>query len=126
MSTNFYKGAAGNLSLHTITISLAILAAGASKTIEEMLPIGTQITGIRHITGNLGAGTAIKIESVDEAGTATKLLEVTTTSEKEGIKPLKPLYIGDTGRADIVLTNTGASELSGDVQIDLEYRFKGY
>lgn len=126
MSTNFYKGAQGNLSLHTIALTISALAAGASKTIEEMLPIGTQITGIRHITDNLGSGTAVKIESVDEAGTATTLLEVVTTSSKEGVKPLKPLYIGDSGRADIVLTNTGTSEATGDIQIDIEYRFKGY
>lgn len=129
MQKPFYKGAQGNFSLHTITVALVALAAGAKQTIEEMLPIGTEIVGIRHITANLGAGTAIKIEAVeafDAAGTATELLTVATTSADFGVTPLKRLYIGDTGPIDIVLTNTGSNPATGDVQIEIEYRFKGY
>jgi len=126
MKKPFYKGAQGNFSLHTITVALVALAAGAKQTIEEMLPIGTEIVGIRHITPNLGALTAIKIEAVDAASTATELLTVATTAADTGVTPLKRLYIGDTGPSDIVLTNTGTGAATGEVQIELEYRFKGY
>lgn len=126
MKSPFYKGAQGNFSLHTIVVSLSGLAASAKQTIEEQLPIGTELVGIRHITPNLGALTAIKIESVDAANTATELLTVTTTAADIGVTPLKRLYIGDTGPSDIVLTNTGTGPATGEVQIELEYRFKGY
>lgn len=126
MKETFYKGAMGNLSLLSMTISLAALAASGTKVLADKLPIGTQIVGIRHITANLGASTAIKVELVDPADTKTELLTVATTAADVGNTPLKPVYIGDEGASDLVLTNTGANPATGEVTIQLEYRFKGY
>ena len=126
MKETFYKGAMGNLSLLSITVSLGALAASGTKVLHDKLPIGTQITGIRHITANLGTSTAIKVELVDPADTKTELLTVTTTSVKIGAIPIKPFYIGDQGASDLVLTNTGTNPATGEVTIQLEYRFKGY
>ncbi len=126
MKKLFYRGAHGNLSLHTMTVALSALAASGTVNLEEELPIGTEIVGIRHITENLGAGTAIKVELVDGADAKTELLAVATISADIGNKPLKPVYINDNGPSDLVLTNTGGSDATGEVTIQLEYRFKGY
>jgi len=126
MKETFYKGAMGNLSLLSITVSLTALVGGGSKVLQEKLPIGTQIVGIRHITANLGASTAIKVELIDPADVKTELLTVATTAADIGNKPIKPVYIGEEGASDLVLTNTGGSAATGEVTIQLEYRFKGY
>jgi len=126
MRKPFYRGAQGNLSLHVMTVSLVALAAGGTKVLAEHLPIGTEIVGIRHITANLGSSTAIKVELVDKADAKAELLTVVTTSAKNGNTPLKPVYIDDNGPSDLVLTNTGGSAATGEVTIQLEYRFKGY
>jgi multisubunit Na+/H+ antiporter MnhB subunit len=126
MKETFYKGAMGNLSLLSVTVALSALAANGTKVLHDKLPIGTQVTGIRHITAALGGSTAIKVELVDPANTKTELLAVTTTSADVGNTPLKPTYIGDQGASDLVLTNTGGSAATGEVTIQLEYRFKGY
>lgn len=126
MKETFYKGAMGNLSLLSVTVALSALAANGTKVLHDKLPIGTQIVGIRHVTANLGASTAIKVELIDPANTKTELLTVTTTSADNGSKVLKPLYIGDKGASDLVLTNSGGGQATGEVTIQLEYRFKGY
>jgi len=126
MKETFYKGAMGNLSLLSVTVSLAALAANVTEVLADKLPIGTQIVGIRHITANLGANTAIKVDLVDAESTATQLLAVTTTTADIGSKPIKSTYIGDNGPSDLVLTNTGTAAATGEVTIQLEYRFKGY
>lgn len=126
MKEPFYNGTHGNLSLHIVTVTLAALATNGTKMLADKLPIGTEIVGIRHITANLGATTAIKVEAIDASATATELLTVTTTAADVGVTPLKPLYIGDNGPSDLVLTSTGAGAATGEVTIALEYRFKGY
>ncbi len=127
MNEAFYKGAQGNLSLHVVTITLAALAGAASSVLSSRLPIGTEIVGVRYNSANLGAGTGIKIDVVDQAGASTSVLAATTTTAVvSGIKPLKPIYISDNGPSDLVLTNSGASAATGEVTIGIEYRFKGY
>ena len=126
MRETFYKGAQGNLSLHLMTVELAALAAAGKVTLTDHLPLGTQITGIRHVTEALGASTALTIDVVDKAAASVELLAVTTTSALEGTKALLPIYIGDNGPSSLVLENTGASAATGKVHIALEYRFKGY
>lgn len=126
MKETFYKGAMGNLSLLSCTIALSALAVSGSKVLADKLPIGTQVVGIRHITDALGASTKVKVELVDAANAKTELLEVTTTSADAGATPIKPVYIGDNGPSDLVLTNSGTGAATGEVVIQLEYRFKGY
>ena len=126
MNETFYKGAHGNLSVHCVATAIRTLKAGDSRLVLEHLPIGTEIVGIRHITDSLGASTAIKVELADATGTKTELLTVATASADAGSTPLKPIYIGDNGPSDLVLTNTGTGSATGEVMIQLEYRFKGY
>lgn len=127
MKNVFYKGAQGNLSLHVMTISLAALAASGTQALETELPIGTEIVGVRYNAAALGASTAYKVDLVDKSGGSRAILAATTsTSVTAGIKPLTPVYIGDEGVSDLILTNTGASAATGEVTIALEYRFKGY
>lgn len=127
MKNVFYKGAQGNLSLHVMTISLAALAASGTQALETELPIGTEIVGVRNIGAALGANTAYKVDLVDKSGGSRAILAATTsTSATSGIKPLTPVYIGDEGVSDLILTNTGTGVANGEVTIALEYRFKGY
>ena len=127
MKQSFYKGAQGNLSLHVITVALATLASGSKKLLEESLPIGTEVTGVRIIHENLGASTAVQVDLVDKEDNAKSVLaSKTTTSAGVAFTPIKPVYIGDEGESDLVLTNSGANSASGEVTIQLEYRFKGY
>lgn len=127
MKETFYKGAMGNLSLLSVTVALAALAADGTEVLADKLPIGTQVVGIRKITGALGANTAIKVELSDASATKTVLLaSAATTSAGNVSNALKPVYIGDNGPSDLVLTNTGTGAATGEVTIQLEYRFKGY
>jgi len=127
MKNVFYKGAQGNLSLHVMTISLAALAASGTQALETELPIGTEVVGVRYNAEALGASTAYKVDLVDKSGGSRAILAaITSTSVTAGIKPLAPVYIGDEGVSDLILTNTGASAATGEVTIALEYRFKGY
>jgi hypothetical protein len=127
MRNTFYKGAQGNLSLHVMTIALAALAGSGAKVLESELPIGAEITGVRFNGEALGSGTAYKVDLVDKAGGSRPILAATTsTGITAGMKPLKPIYIGDEGVCDLILTNSGASAATGEVTIAIEYRFKGY
>jgi hypothetical protein len=99
MKETFYRGAAGNLSLHLVTISLAALATEATKVVTDSLPIGTQITGVRIVNEALGTGTKLTAQ---------------------------PVYIGDEGPSDLVVKNTGSSAATGEALLQLEYRYKGY
>ena len=65
MRETFYKGAQGNLSLHVASVMLAGLGVGASVTLSEQLPIGTQITGVRVLNDALGADSEITIRLSD-------------------------------------------------------------
>lgn len=127
MKSTFYKGAAGNLSLHVVTVALSALAVAGSVIAEELLPVGTEVTGVRLVSANLGANTAIKLDLVDKADNAKSVLaSTTTTAAKAVFVPIKPVYIGDEGPSDLVLTNSGTGVATGEVTIQLEYRFKGY
>jgi hypothetical protein len=127
MRNTFYKGAQGNLSLHVMTIALAALAGSGTKVLESELPIGAEITGVRFNGEALGASTAFKVDLVDKTGDSRPILAATvSTGVTAGMKPLKPIYIGDEGVCDLILTNTGASPATGEVVIAIEYRFKGY
>ncbi len=117
----------GNLSLHVVTVSLAALAVAGSVIAEELLPVGTEVTGVRLVSANLGANTAIKLDLVDKADNEKSVLaSTTTTAAKAVFVPIKPVYIGDEGPSDLVLTNSGTATATGEVTIQLEYRFKGY
>lgn len=127
MKSTFYKGAMGNLSLHTVTVALSALAVSATEVLAEFLPVGTEVTGVRVISEALGASTAIKVDLVDKAGATKAVLPSTATvSAVTSVTPLKPVYIGDEGESDLVLTNSGTGVATGEVTIQLEYRFKGY
>lgn len=127
MKSAFYKGAQGNLSLHTVTVTLAALAASGTQALSTELPIGTEITGVRFNGEALGASTGYKVDLVDKAaGSRVVLAATVSTGATAGILPLKPIYIGDEGVSDLILTNTGASAATGEVTIGIEYRFKGY
>ena len=127
MKSTFYKGAMGNLSLHTVTVALSALSVSATEVLAEFLPVGTEVTGVRVISEALGASTAIKVDLVDKAGATKAVLPSTaTTSAVTSVTPLKPVYIGDEGESDLVLTNSGTGVATGEVTIQLEYRFKGY
>lgn len=127
MKSTFYKGAMGNLSLHTVTVALSALAVSATKVLAEFLPVGTEVTGVRVISEALGTATAIKVDLVDKAAGSKPVLPSTSTvSAVTSVTPLKPVYIGDEGESDLVLTNSGTGVATGEVTIQLEYRFKGY
>ena len=127
MKSVFYKGAQGNLSLHVASVTLVALAAAGTVALETELPIGTEITGVRFNVEALGASTGYKVDLVDKSGGSRVVLAATvSTGVTAGVKPLKPLYIGDEGVSDLILTNTGGSAASGEVTIGIEYRFKGY
>ena len=126
MKETFYKGAMGNLSLLSITVSLSALAANGTEVLADKLPIGTQVVGVRHTSAALGANTEVTVALVDKAGASTSLLVATTTSASASVAPVKPVYIGDNGASDLVLTNTGTADATGEVTVQLEYRFKGY
>jgi len=127
MKKTFYKGAQGNLSLHVVTVSLAALAVSGTKVLSDRLPIGTEVTGIRVISGALGLNTALKVDLVDAAATVTPVLPSTVTvAAVNKFVAVKPIYIGDNGVSDLVLTNSGTGAATGEVTIQLEYRFKGY
>ncbi|URQ87730.1 hypothetical protein J8Z28_07775 [Pseudoalteromonas sp. SCSIO 43088] len=126
MKETFYKGAQGNLSLHVMTLSLASLAAGSTVIAADQLPIGTQVTGVRVINGALGANTELTTKLVDAKGTETELSVVDAVAAGTDMTPVKPVYIGDTGPSDLVIENTGTGAATGEVIVQLEYRFKGY
>lgn len=126
MNQQFYKGAQGNLSLHLSSVVGLSLAAGASHTLDENLPIGVQVTGVRVINDALGANTELTVQLVDHAGNATDLAAVSTVSADATVTPTKQFYIGDQGLSDLVIKNTGTGAAAGDVTVQLEYRFKGY
>lgn len=127
MNKPFYRGAHGNLSLHTVTLSLAALAASGTAVLQENVPLGTEVVGVRIISEALGASTSVKVDLVDANGASTALLTSTaTTSTTVGAKPLKPVYIGDSGPSDLVLTNTGTGSATGEITIQIEYIYKGY
>lgn len=126
MKETFYKGAAGNLSLHLVTLSIAALAANATTIASESLPIGTQITGVRIINDALGAGTELTVQVVDHSGGEKDLTVFDTASAGNASEFVKPVYIGDEGPSDLVVKNTGSAAATGEVIIELEYRYKGY
>ena len=126
MRETFYKGAAGNLSLHVVTLSLAALAANSTVVASSELPVGTQITGVRIINDALGANTELTVQVVDHSGVEKDLAEFTTTSEGNEGAFIKPVYIGDEGPSDLALKNTGTAAATGEVVVQLEYRYKGY
>lgn len=127
MRKPFYKGAQGNLSLHLSAITLASLAAGQSTVLEESLPVGTEITGVRLISDALGANTAIKLDLQDrDGGKKAVLPSTTTTSAVTSVTPIKPVYIGDEGLSDLIIENAGSGAATGEVTVYIEYRFKGY
>lgn len=126
MNQPFYKGAQGNLSLHISSVIGLSLAAGASHTLDESLPIGVQVTGVRVINNALGASTELTVQLVDHAGNAKDLTAVSTASADATVTPTKLFYISDQGPSDLVIKNTGTGAAAGDVTVQLEYRFKGY
>ena len=126
MKETFYKGAAGNLSLHLVTISLAALATEATKVVTESLPIGTQITGVRIVNEALGADTKLTAQVVTHSGDSADLVEFDTASAGNSGVFIKPVYIGDEGPSDLVVKNTGSSAATGEVVLQLEYRYTGY
>ncbi|TMO16733.1 hypothetical protein CWB59_12495 [Pseudoalteromonas sp. S326] len=126
MKETFYKGAAGNLSLHLVTLSLAALAANATTVASDSLPIGTQITGVRIVNDALGADTELTVQVVDHSGGEKDLAAFDTSSAGNASEFVKPVYIGDEGPSDLVVKNTGTGTAAGDVVIELEYRYKGY
>ena len=126
MKETFYKGAAGNLSLHLVTISLAALATEATKVVTESLPIGTQITGVRIVNDELGADTKLTAQVVTHSGDSADLVEFDTASAGNSGAFIKPVYIGDEGPSDLVVKNTGTASASGEVVLQLEYRYTGY
>lgn len=126
MKETFYRGAQGNLSLHVLTLSLTALASGSTVIAAEQLPIGTQVTGIRVINSALGADTELTTKLVDSKGTETELSVIDTVSAGTDVTPVKPIYIGDTGPSELVIENSGTGAATGEVTLQLEYRFKGY
>ncbi|MDN3390861.1 hypothetical protein [Pseudoalteromonas sp. APC 3691] len=126
MKETFYKGAAGNLSLHLVTLSIAALAANATTIASESLPIGTQITGVRIINDALGADTELTVQVVDHSGGEKDLTAFDTASAGNAGVFVKPVYIGDEGPSDLVVKNTGSAAATGEVVLQLEYRYKGY
>ncbi|MGB1978585.1 MAG: hypothetical protein ACPHNW_13295 [Pseudoalteromonas tetraodonis] len=126
MKETFYKGAAGNLSLHLVTISLAALAANATTVVANSLPIGTQITGVRIVNDALGTSTELTVQVVDHSGGEKDLAAFDTASAGNASEFVKPVYIGDEGPSDLVVKNTGSSSATGEVVLQLEYRYKGY
>ncbi|MET6758936.1 hypothetical protein [Pseudoalteromonas sp. NCIMB_1079] len=126
MKETFYKGAAGNLSLHVATISLAALAVEATDIASDGLPIGTQITGVRIINDALGTDTELTVQVVDHSGGEKDLAAFNTASAGNAGEFIKPVYIGDEGPSDLAVKNTGSSAATGEVVLQLEYRYKGY
>ena len=126
MKETFYKGAAGNLSLHLVTISLAALAADSTKVVAESLPIGTQITGVRIVNDALGADTKLTVQVASHSGDSADLVEFDTAAGGNSGVFIKPVYIGDEGPSDLIVKNTGSSAATGEVVLQLEYRYKGY
>lgn len=126
MKETFYKGAAGNLSLHLVTLSIAALAANATTIASESLPIGTQITGVRIINDALGADTELTVQVVDHSGGEKDLTAFDTASAGNEGAFVKPVYIGDEGPSDLIVKNTGTAAATGEVVLQLEYRYKGY
>lgn len=126
MKETFYKGAAGNLSLHVVTLSIAALAANAVVVASEELPIGTQITGVRIVNDALGANTKLTAQVVSHGGDTSDLAEFDTAAEGNSGAFVKPVYIGEEGPSDLVLKNTGTANATGEVVLQLEYRYKGY
>lgn len=127
MKTPFYKGAQGNLSKHIVTVALSALAVSGTKVIAESVPLGTEITSVTVIGEALGADTAYSIALVDREEKSTMLITSTTsTSATSKVVPLKPIYVGDEGPSDIVLTNQGTGAATGEVTVHIEYRFVGY
>ena len=125
MNKTFYRGAQGNASVFSVTVTLTALAAGASLVLQESIPLGTEITGIRHVNGNLGSNTGIKVETVYDNGDKHTLLDVTGSKAADS-KPIKPVYLDGDDHPSLVLTNDGTAAASGEVTIQLEYVFKGY
>ncbi len=126
MRETFYKGAQGNLSLHVASVMLAGLGVGASVTLSEQLPIGTQITGVRVLNDALGADSEITIRLSDKDNSKTSLIEVDTVNSGSAVVPVKPVYIGDNGPSDLELLSSGAGAATGEVTVQVEYRFTGY
>lgn len=126
MKQTFYKGAAGNLSLHLVTIALASLDVSATVVAEESLPIGTEITGVRIVNEALGANTKVTAQLVTHEGVATDLAQFDTASAGNAGEFIKPVYVSDEGPSDLVIKNTGTAQATGEVVLQLEYRFTGY
>lgn len=126
MKETFYKGAQGNLSLHIVAVSLATLAASGTVVANTELPIGTQITGVRIVNDALGADTEVTVQIADREGNSTDLAVFDTASAGNDGAYIKPVYIGDEGPSDLVIENSGSASATGDVTIQLEYRFTGY
>lgn len=126
MKETFYKGAQGNLSLHVAVIGLAAVASGGTVVAAENLPIGTQITGVRIINEALGADTEVTVQIADREGNSTELAVFDTTAAGNSGEFIKPVYIGDEGPSDLVIENSGSAAATGEVIVQLEYRFKGY
>lgn len=126
MRETFYKGAQGNLSLHIAMVSIAALAVDGKVTVSEGLPIGTEVTGVRIINDNLGANTELTVSLDDYSAGSKELATFTTTSAGNDVQYIKPVYIGDEGPSDLVIENSGSAAATGDVTLQLEYRFKGY
>lgn len=126
MKETFYKGAQGNLSLHVAVIGLAAVASGGTVVAAENLPIGTQITGVRIINDALGADTEVTVQIADRESNSTDLAVFDTAAAGGSGAYVKPVYIGDEGPSDLVIENSGSAAATGEVIVQLEYRFKGY
>lgn len=126
MKETFYKGAAGNLSMHSVTLALSALAVSGVAVASANLPIGTQITAVRIINEALGADTEVTAQVVNRNGDSTDLAAFSTVAADNGVTYIKPHYIGDEGPSDLVVKNTGTGAATGEVILQIEYRYKGY
>lgn len=126
MKETFYKGAAGNLSMHSVTLALAALAANGEVVASANLPIGTQITAVRIINDALGADTEVTAQVVSRNGDSTDLAAFSTVAAGGGVNYIKPHYVGDEGPVDLAIKNTGTGAATGEVVLQIEYRYKGY
>lgn len=126
MKETFYKGAAGNLSMHSVTLGLAALAANGVAVASANLPIGTQITAVRIINDALGSDTEVTAQVVSRNGDSTDLAAFSTVAAGDDVTYIKPHYVGDEGPSDLVVKNTGTGAATGEVVLQIEYRYKGY
>jgi len=126
MKETFYKGAQGNLSLHVATVMLAGLSTGTAIVLSDNLPIGTQVTGVRVVNDALGADSEITVRLSDKDNSKTTLAVIEGDTAGATFTPIAPVYIGDDGPCDLELLSSSTGAATGEVVVQLEYRFKGY